>query len=297
MQKIRPYVLPIAVVLGLIFHQYCAMAAFLVPYIIFAILLLTFCAVDVRKLRFQMLDFWLLLFQVTVSIGCYLLLHALNANEIIAQGILIGVLCPVASSVAVISCMLGADRRTVTAFTIFGNLATVVVAPIYFSFIGTHQEMPFVESFWLIFKKIGMVIGLPFFIALLLQLRMPKVNDMLARYKGWSFYLWSFAFLFTIGQTIDYIFLRGKGNWDTIAWLGVMALIFCILQFGFGRLIGRRNGDAISGQQLLGQKNSAMGIWMANHYLDPLSSVFMAFYSILQNLFNSLQIWLHDRRK
>ena len=34
-----------------------------------------------------------------------------------------------------------------------------------------------------------------------------------------------------------------------------------------------------------------MGIWMANYYLSPLSSVFLAFYSVCQNLFNSWQLW------
>ena len=52
----------------------------------------------------------------------------------------------------------------------------------------------------------------------------------------------------------------------------------------------------ISGGQLLGQKNTAMGIWMSNTYLQPLSSVFLAFYIIWQNLFNSLQLWWHDRK-
>ncbi len=31
----------------------------------------------------------------------------------------------------------------------------------------------------------------------------------------------------------------------------------------------------------LGQKNTAMAIWMANTYLNPLASVFLAFYSVM----------------
>ena len=290
MQKYRSYVLPAAIVLGLMLHRYCSMFSFLVPYIIFTILLLTFTAVDIKKLRMTWLDVGLMLFQIVVSRGSYLALKWAEAEQVVAEGVLIGVICPVASSAAVISCMLGANRETVTAYTIIGNLMVAVVAPVYFSFIGTHQEMPFVESFWMILKRIGMVLGIPFFMAWALEAWWPKGCEVLRRYKGASFYLWSLALLFTLGQTIDFIFVHGEGNWHNIVWLGVAALLFCILQFGFGRWLGGRYGDKISGGQLLGQKNTAMGIWMANYYLTPLASVFLAFYSVFQNVWNSWQM-------
>ena len=297
MQKIRSYILPIAIVLGLLLHEYCAAFSVVVPYIIFTILLLTFSAVDVTKLRFKPLFIWIILFQVAVSIGCYALLKALGINEIVAEGILIGVLCPVAASVAVVSTMLGADRNTVTSYTVVGNLVVSVVAPLYFSFVGVNQDMPFLTSFLQILRRIGTVIGLPFFVALAFQVFLPKVNRFISRYKGLAFYFWALALFLTLGQTIHFIFLNGKANWSSILGLGIAALLFCILQFGLGKWIGHKYGDTIAGGQLLGQKNSAMGIWMANHYLHPLASVFLAFYSVFQNLFNSWQIWYYDKRK
>ena len=295
--KIRQYVLPIAIVLGLLLHEYCAAFNVVVPYIIFTILLLTFCAVDIRQLRFKPLFVWIILFQVVVSVGCYSLLRALNVNEIVAEGIFVGVLCPVAASVAVVSTMLGADRNTVTSYTVIGNLVISIVAPIYFSFIGVNQDMPFWASFLQILRRVGTVIGLPFFVALALQIAWPKANAVVARFKGLAFYLWAVALFLTLGQTIDFIFLHGQGNWNSIMWLGISALLFCVIQFGLGKWIGHKYGDTIAGGQLLGQKNSAMGIWMANHYLHPLASVYLAFYSVFQNLFNSWQIWYFGRHK
>jgi len=297
MRKLKSYVLPIAIVLGLLLHDYCAAFSVVVPYLIFTILLLTFTAVDITKLRFKPLFVWILLFQVVVSLGGYALLRLLHVNEIIAEGVLIGVLCPVAASVAVVSTMLGADRNTVTSFSVIGNLAIAIVAPVYFSFIGINQDMPFLESFLNILRRIGTIIGLPFFIALALQLCLPRANRFISRYKGLAFYLWAVALFLTLGQTIHFIFLNGEGNWHSILWLGLSALLFCVIQFGLGKWIGHKNGDTIAGGQLLGQKNSAMGIWMANHYLHPLASVYLAFYSVFQNLFNSWQIWYQERKK
>ena len=297
MQKVKSYVLPIAIVLGLLLHDYCAALSVAVPYIIFTIILLTFTAVDILKLRFKPLFIWIILFQVGVSIGGYALLRLLNVSEIIAEGVLIGVLCPVAASVAVVSTMLGADRNTVTSYTVIGNLIVSLVAPVYFSFIGVNQDIPFFDSFLHILNRIGTVIGLPFFVALALQLLWPKANRFISRYKGLAFYLWAAALFLTLGQTIHFIFLNGKGNWNSIIWLGIAALLFCIIQFGLGKWVGHKYGDTIAGGQLLGQKNSAMGIWMANHYLHPLASVYLAFYSVFQNLFNSWQIWFYGRKK
>lgn len=296
MQKFRPYVLPIAIVLGLLLHRWCAMFSFLVPFIIFCILLLTFTAVDLRRLRMTMIDLWLILFQVVVSISCYLTITLLGGSHIVAEGVLIGVLCPVASSVAVVACMLGANRETVTTYTIVGNLMVAVAAPVVFSLIGDHPERGLIDGFLLMLSKIGSTLALPFFLAVLMQFMLPSVNNFIAQYKGLGFYLWSLALLFTLGQTIDYIFLNGEGNWGSILWLGGLSLVFCVLQFGFGRWLGRRYGDVISGGQLLGQKNSAMGIWMANTFLTPLSSVFLAFYSIYQNAWNAWQL-AHYKKK
>ncbi|MCF0206403.1 MAG: transporter [Bacteroidales bacterium] len=297
MDKLRSFVLPIAIVLGFLLHQYCAAFSWIVPFLIFGILLLNFSAVDVKKLKITMLDVWLMLFQIVVSLGSYWIVIALSGDTIIAEGVLAGVLCPVASSVVVISCMLGANRETVTTFTILGNLMVAIVAPIYFSFIGQHQDMPFLESFWLILKRITPIIALPFFIAIFMQHKLPKVNSMFCKIKGASFYLWALALIFTLGQTIDFMFLHGKDNVKSIIILGTASLVFCAIQFAFGKWLGKKYGDKVAGGQLLGQKNTALGIWMANTYLTPLASVFPALYSIWQNLFNSWQIWQKSKEK
>jgi len=297
MQKYRSYVLPVAILLGLLFHGVSVQLSALVPWLIFTILLLNFVTVDLRHLRFSMLHFWLLLFQLVVSAGLYLLVRAVSGSETMAQGFMMCALCPVAASVVVISNMLGADRMTTTAYTMLCNLVMSVAAPLYFTVISVHPELTFWHSFLMILRRITPTLALPFFTVLALQTWAPKANDWLCRYKSVSFYLWAFALFITLGRTIDYIFLQGRGNGHVILIGAVFSAVMCAIQFGFGKWLGHRYGDTVAGGQLLGQKNTAMGIWMANTYLQPLSSVFLAFYIIWQNLFNSLQLWWHDRKK
>ena len=285
--------MPVAIVVGLLFHHYLAMVKPVVPLLIFAILFLNFSSVEVRSLRVRPMHGWLIAFQIFVSLGCYLLLHPFN--ELLAQGLLIGILSPVAASVVVIACLLGADRSTITTYTLVGNVGIALVAPIYFSFIGTNVTMPFWDSFLLILSKIAPTLVLPLLLIILLQLFAPKVNNFIARYQGVSFYLWAMALMITLGQTIDFIYLHGAGHIPEIVGLGVASLVVCAVQFAVGRAIGRHYGDTVSGGQGLGQRNTALAIWMSAMYLQPLASTFPALYSIWQNLYNSYQLWRKDR--
>lgn len=293
--KYRSLVLPVAIVLGLLLHKWCSYAQFLIPYCIFIILLMNYSAVDVKKLKPSMMDFWLALFQIVVSVGLYLILKLAGASDIIAEGILVTVICPVAASVVVISCILGAGRERVTTYTIIGNLMVAVVVPLIFSCIGCLTAMSFFGALWVIFRKTFVIIALPFLVAIAGQKWTPRLNQAVCRVKGFSFYIWAFCLTITLGQTIHFIFLHGRENLPSIIVLGIASVLVCAFQFATGKWIGEKYGDRMAGGQLLGQKNVAMGVWMANTFLTPLASVGIALYSIWQNLFNSWQMYRYGK--
>lgn len=295
MQKYRSLVFPFAILLGIFFHKFFAEIKFLVPYLIFAILLFSFSSFNLKDLKIKGMNIVLLLFQISVSIIIYFLLKPLNI--IVAQGVFIGIICPVAASVAVIACILGANRDTVTSYTLLGNVGIAIIAPLYFTIMSAHPEFTFIHSFSLIFAKLTPILILPLIVALLLQKFAPKIDNVIVRYQSLSFYFWAAALMITIGQTIDFIFISGKDNKDVIIALAIASLVTCFIQFATGRFIGKKFGDKIAGGQALGQKNTAMGIWMATTYLNPLSSIFPASYSVWQNIFNSWQIYRHDKIK
>lgn len=294
--RIKPFILPAAIVLGLLLHDLCALCGGIVPYLVFTLLLLTFSSTELRRLRFERIDLWLMLAQTVVAVALFLGFRITTGNVTLAQGMMLGGLCPVAGSVTVVAVTLGAKREYTVAYTIVGNLLVCVLAPVMFTFVGNTDGMSAPDAFFAIFGRIASVIGLPFFVMLCLQLWAKPVADKLKKHSGLAFYIWALALLLTLGQTIDFIFLHGRGKWPTVIALGIGAAAVCVVQLAAGRAIGRRCGDAVAGQQLLFQKNSAMGIWMANTYLNPLASSFLAFYSIWQNLINSYQIWRRGRR-
>ena len=294
MHRYRSLVLPLAIVAGFFLHSYFALLKIIVPFLLFFILLLNFSAVEIRTLKLSPLHGWLLLFQLTVSLVAYFAICPFN--EILAQGVFIGILCPVAASVVVVASMLGANRATITTYSLVGNFGIAFFAPIYFSFIGQQQDLAFSDSFLLIFFKIAPILALPFVLIIVLQLFWPKANDFISKFKGLSFYLWAIALMITIGQTIDFVFLYGASHQTVIIMLTVASLLGCALQFTVGKAIGTYYGDCIAGGQGLGQRNTALAIWMATMYLNPLASIFPATYSIWQNIYNSWQLWRYSTK-
>jgi bile acid:Na+ symporter, BASS family len=295
MQKIRDFALPGAIVLGFLFHSFFAKLNVLTPYLIFVMLFFTLTSVNVRHMRVSMLHVWILLFQVAVSLGVYWML--VPVNELLAQGALIIILAPTATSAPVVAAMLGANLNTMVTSTMLSNFAIAAVAPFYFAQMGSQIDLPFWQSSWQVLSRVLPLIILPFVLAVGFQKFLPKTTAKINKRKSISFYLWAFGLTIVIGSTIDYIYIQDRSKNAILLVLMLASILSCAVQFAFGRWVGRKYGDRIAGGQALGQKNTVLAIWMAHTYLNPLSSVVPATYAIWQNLFNSYQIWEKGRKE
>lgn len=293
---IRSLVLPVAILLALAFHGFCGELYFLVPYLVFTMLFLNYTAVDVRKMHISRIHLILILVQILLSIGLYVIFSLCGASEPITHGILIGTLTPIAASAIVISCALGAGRESMTTFTILDNLVVAVAAPIIFSSVGSSQDLPFVTSFWKIFCRVCPQIVFPFVIAILLQRMLPKVNDFLSQYKWTTLYVWAFTLTLVLGRAFHDVITAPDPDWTLITIQCILSTLLCALLFALGKWLGRRHGEQMAGGQMLGQKNTSFGIWLAIEYLNPLSAIFPAIYSVCQNIFNSWQMYQHDKK-
>jgi BASS family bile acid:Na+ symporter len=86
-QKLKDFVLPIAILLGLLFHGFFGKLGSLVPWLVFFMLYFTLCSIDIKKIRISMLHIWVLVFQILISICVYYIIKPFD--ETIAQGVLV----------------------------------------------------------------------------------------------------------------------------------------------------------------------------------------------------------------
>lgn len=282
--------MPVAIAAGILFHNFFSRFGFLSPYIIAAMLFVTFTRVRARELKVQRIHLGELAIQVVGGISLYLLLKWCGVNEIICQGVLICVFVPTAMASVVMGGMLGANVAQMTTFTLLSHLAMALLGPVVFSFVGVQDGMPFLTSFWLVFRRLLLLVVAPFVVAQLCDRVAPKVYTYVRGHQEWSFYLWVLSLVIIMGETTNFILAQPREMIPTEVALAVVAGVLCLVQFGVGRWWGGRNGDAIGGSQSVGQKNTLLAIILSQSYLNPLASVAPVAYIVWQNFINSWQL-------
>lgn len=288
MQKYRSLILPLAIVLGIFFHEHIVILQPALPYCIFLMLYFSFNALDVKRMRFTKFDLWLLLFQLIVSSAVFFLLKPFD--EVVAQGSFVTVLAPTASAAIAVSFLLGANISMMSTYLIVCNLMVAVVAPLSFTLIGSNADISFWGSFVAILYNVFPMLIAPFVLAVLTRRFLPKASKYFDKHKNISFYIWAFSLTVVISRSIGLLMAQFYEHRVMFLWMVVVSLFLCFLQFYVGHIIGKHYGDKVAGGQALGQKNTVLAIWMAQSYLNPLSSIVPTLYVIWQNLYNSFQI-------
>lgn len=131
----------------------------------------------------------------------------------------------------------------------------------------------------------------PLLAAWLLMKGFPKLHAKVRDHQSVSFYMWAISLFIIVGGCVSFIIKNFDiNNVATMGWLALGSLAVCLFQFKIGRRVGRRYGDAVSGGQGMGQKNTVLAVWIALAYMNPVASVAPASYIAWQNIINSWQI-------
>ncbi|MDE6439338.1 MAG: transporter [Muribaculaceae bacterium] len=296
--RIKPWMLPIAMLLGIIFHDCIGHVAFLSKYLIFVMLLITFCRVRPNEFHLGRYIWYLLGVQTLGAAAVYLAL--LPFSHILAAGAFICILCPTATAAPVITGMLGGSVGKVATYSLVSNVAVALIAPPLLSWIGPQtgetSSVSFIDSLTKIGVEVMPVILGPLAVALIMQRFSPRAAEGIAHHQGLSFYIWAFALIIVVGNAVSFMLAEPSSMVPSIMMLAGVSLIACAAQFYIGRRIGMRFGDPISAAQSLGQKNTVLAIWLALTYMNPVVSAAPAAYVAWHNTVNSIQLYRHTRR-
>lgn len=291
--KLKPWMLPIAMVTGAIFHEYMDYVAWIAPWLIFSMLLLTFCKINPQHIKVTRMTWMLLPVQVLGGIGVYLALRWLNVP--FAEGMFICVYCPTATAAPVIVGMLGGSVPRLATFSVMSNIACAITAPLLYTLMGA-EGVAFWPTLWTIAAKVIPLIIAPLLVALLLQKFTPRVHHQLGDHAGLAFYLWAVSLIVCVGQAVSFVMQEPPAMIPLMIAMALGAGVCCLVQFYIGRKVGLQVGDTVAATQALMQKNTVLAIWMAMTFLSPISSVAPAAYIAWQNTLNSYQIYRKSQK-
>ena len=285
--------MPAALVGGAVFSKWMGYLTFLSPYLIFAMLFITYCRLSPRQIKPGKFDIHLLLIQILICGITYGVFFWWNHT--LAEGIFICVFVPTATAAPVITSILGGEIKKVVTYSFISNLMVAVAGPIILACIGDHKEFTFGHSFMLILSEVAPLLIIPLLSAFALQKVWPKMHERVSSHQQLSFYIWAVSLFIIVGGCVSFAVntWTPESTWLMIGlFMGAGAV--CIVQYFIGRKFGRKYGDPVSGAQSLMQKNTVLAVWLAMAYMTPIASIGPAAYILWQNIINSWQIARHD---
>ena len=330
MGNIRKYfdshALWLSMIIGALCYPWLVPLKPILPWLIFFMLFFTFCKVNPLDLRLHKWHWVVLFVQIAMSLGVYAAVYYTTHIGFLAQGMMLCFIMPTATAAPIIAGKLGGSIQNLTTFTLLSNFATSLIVPALFPLVYTASDMTFWPAFLLILSRIAPLLLVPFFGAWLLRLGyQAKTKKEFVLSPGWAqvpFYLWV-ASIIVLSATVTQTGVASiTVHLSSMIYLLIGSFFACLAQFGLGKLIGYKlpapskgrdyqdvlinpaaapktmeGVSKITAGQAFGQKNTSLGVWMAQMYLDPLSSLGAAAYIIWQNLFNSVQLFFAARKK
>jgi BASS family bile acid:Na+ symporter len=298
---IKNWTLPIAMLVGASAYPLLIHIRFLMPYLLFLILLITFTKVSFKDLRYEPLHGWLLIIQLVGSVLLFALIYPFS--KYIAESVMLCLIAPTAAAAAVVTGKLGGSVPCLTMYTLLSSVLTAVMVPLFFPIVATlppdidvHVNSNFFLSVLLILSKVFPIIILPLILAWLIRRFIPRLHQQMLKVTGASFYLWGCSLTIVTAVTVDTLVKNeDKGAIELLAALAGLAA--CLLQFYIGKRLGSRYNQRISGGQGLGQKNTVLIIWISQVYLNPVASLAPCSYVIWQNIINSWQLWKKRKKE
>ena len=307
----RKFALPCSLVLGALGYLIFANVPFLqplgdavgprlvelMPVVLFALLYVTFCKIEIKEMKPKAWHFVLQLIRTSLALLMVIAICLFGKNyevKVILEGVFICFICPTAAAVAVVTEKLGGSIGSLTTYTVIANIFTMIIIPSLFPMVEKGADVSFLYMSMMVFRNVTTVLVVPLLLALLSRKFLLRFVDKVKSVKDLGFYMWCFNLTILMGETLRNFLHATVSGW-ILALLLIVPLVVCLVQFAIGKAVGRHWDASISAGQALGQKNTIVGIWLTLTFLNPLAAVAPGAYVVWQNLVNGWQLWYKEK--
>ena len=311
-QFLKDWTLPVAIAVGTVVYLLFYFVPFLdgagdalgqvvdaiFPFMVFSTLFSTYCRIDFHQMRPHRWHIGVLVSQVViVALNVWIIfqVEADPEQKLLWESVLTCIIGPAATAAPVVTAKIGGNINTMTAYVVMSAFASALMIPAVFPLLERGASAGFWEVFFIILQKLALVLVAPLVLGWLVQHYAKRLCAWIVSIPDLSFYLWSAQLAVTSGVTVRNI-VHSDAALRTLIMIAVLSLILCFVLFLVGRWIGRQLGDEIDGGQASFQKNTALSIWVAYVYLNPMASVGAGCYVLWQNIVNSIELYEYRKK-
>ena len=276
LERLKGYTPLCFIATGILLWRWTAPLAAVLPWIIAAML---FFAVLTMPLIY--------LIQMGLGAVLYSLLRLWDHE--VGLSLLMCFLAPAATAAGAMTSLMGGDTGFATAYTLLTHGLICLVAPILLPLLEPQASV----SFWVLSAQVGLLVArmvlLPIALAQLVRYLLARRGRQPQPQRRLTYWLWLSSLIFILGKAVAFV-SGGIAEADLGRLVASFAvgLAACALQFNLGRLLGPRLGvDVVAFRQAMGQKNTALVLWLCIAFLPPLAAPGIAGYIAWQNFFLS----------
>ena len=294
-KQLRSLSLIAAFVIGGLFHEQLAGFHYLLNYGLGIMLFLTFVGIETNKLKVTRRHFKLLLYWQSSAVIMWLI-PALLGYPILAESFFYIAAAPLATASPIIVALLKGKVEFITTAMVITQIVFSLLLPFILPFVvhGSHLSYWSIASAML--QQLVVVVILPAILACILRVTYPKSIKLRAKCVNLSLVLWVSNLSIVTALSLVRIKAMDVSLLDMLPFI-IGAAIICALSFTLGFRLGKPDyQDEFS--QACGQKNTILSLMVATHdSSNPLAIITPTFYIIFQNIANSIQIILAQRRE
>jgi len=273
------------------------------PWMVFSTLFSTFCRIDFHEMRLHRWHMGVIATQlvlVALTVGLILWQDSgaepsAQSQKLLWEALLTCIIGPAATAAPVVTAKIGGNINTMTAFVVLSSLVCSLTIPAVFPLMERGAGLDFWSAFLIILEKLAIVLLLPLALGWLMQHFAKRICAWIVSIPDLSFYLWAAQLSVTSGVTVRNI-VHSEAGLSLLVAIAVLSLVLCFVLFAIGRGVGHYLGDRVNSGQASFQKNTALSIWVAYTYLNPMASVGAGCYVLWQNIINSLELWQYRKR-
>jgi len=264
------------------------------PILIACMLFLQFNVVAPTDIKFHKWHFKLLAVQASLCVAFALLAAAIsdNAGSVLCESAMLCFIAPTAAAAGVITDKLGGKMSGIITYLVMADCLASVLIPLMVPIVHPSADVHFLASFWKILKRVFSILLLPCVLAWFIRYTMPKLQQWLAKYKSYAFYIWGVGLTLAMSLATNATVTCGL-PFLTVFGVGAVSLVCCLFQFWLGRRTARRYGymESVTAGQALGQKNTGFVIWLGYNFLTPVTAIAGGLYAIWHNIVNSYELY------
>lgn len=263
----------------------------LIRYSLIVMLFFTFLGVRFRREMWQSQHAAVLLINILLPLGVYLML--VSWNWTLAMAVFVVGIAPTAAAAPVITSFLRGRVDFVTASVLLTSPVLAIAIPLILPQLLQVKEPIAIED---VLLPITTIVFIPLLLSQTIRRLSRPWTAFLQRFDKVPFYL--FLFNVYVASADASIFIRSDQStgWGALLLIAVCIGGLCILQFQLGARLGRPH-FGIETSMALGRKNTMFALWIALTFIDPIVALGPICYIFWQNAYNSWQIYEVERRQ